>query len=62
MNAVQHVRKEADKKGFNVVVSPRCTVRVAKALALGLTPNEVKAEIMAGMTEDQQRQIKGVEL
>ena len=53
-------RKFADKKGFNVVVSPRGSVRVAKACAIGLNDNAVDKEIYTGFTTDQIRQVRAM--
>lgn len=50
-------RKEADKRGFHVVVSPRGTVRVAKAVALKLPAEAVRNEIYNGFTVDQRKQL-----
>lgn len=53
------VRKQSDKLGFHVVVSPRATVRVAKAWAMWTGgPNAAQNEIYGNFTEDQKRQLK----
>lgn len=58
INKLRQVRTFSDKRGFNVVLSPRGSVRVAKAVALGLPESAIDQEIYNGFSADQIKQIK----